>query len=59
MAVQFSGDFEDEPPMSLVERLRQWEGEYHYPAGLLAEAADRIEELEQELEQLLKRERRS
>ena len=58
MAVQFGKDSGDQPPMSLVERLRHWEGDYHYPAGLLTEAADRIEELEKELEQL-KRLRRS
>jgi hypothetical protein len=32
--------------LSLVERLRLWEGEYRYPPGLLLEAAQRIAELE-------------
>lgn len=32
--------------------LRQFEGEYHYPNGLLSDAADYIDALEQELERL-------
>ena len=34
--------------------LRQFEGEYHYPNGLLSDAADYIDALERELEQLKK-----
>jgi hypothetical protein len=51
VAVQFADDLPEEP-RPLAERLRHWEGEYHYPAGLLLEAAERIEELERQLEAL-------
>ena len=32
--------------------LRTFEGEYHYPNGLLADAADYIDALEREIERL-------
>ena len=42
-----------EPPQSekqsLAWRLRNWEGEYHYPSGLLDEAAAALERLEAEV----------
>lgn len=31
------------PAEELVRLLRIWEGEYHYPGGLLAQAADALE----------------
>jgi hypothetical protein len=35
--------------MSLVDKLDFWEGEYHYPDGLMKTAADRIRDLEASL----------
>lgn len=37
----------------IVKRLRYWEGEYHYPAGLLTEAAFAIEIYRQALEKIV------
>ena len=52
MAVHFGDEPEALDLAPLPERLRKWEAENHSPAGLLLEAADRIEQLERELEQL-------
>lgn len=41
------------PKRDLVEELRNWEGEYHYPAGLLNEAANEIERLRGALADIL------
>jgi hypothetical protein len=38
--------------MTLINRLREWEGEYHYPAGLMTEAADALQRLEEEAARL-------
>lgn len=38
---------------TLPEELRHWEGEYHFPAGLLNRAADAIENLEARYRDLL------
>jgi hypothetical protein len=35
--------------LSLVDQLDFWDGEYHYPDGLMKTAADRIRELEASL----------
>lgn len=37
---------------TLVEELDYWEGEYHYPAGLLRSAATRIRNLEEVLQMI-------
>jgi len=37
----------------LKEELRYWEGEYNYPSGLLASAANRIDQLEKVLAEVL------
>lgn len=38
--------------LKIQVRLRNFEGEYHYPAGLLNDAADYIDALEREVERL-------
>ena len=45
--------------MTLPEKLRSWEGEYHYPSGLLVEAADHIERLESALRAICRAEETS
>jgi len=37
----------------IKEELRYWEGEYNYPSGLLASAANRIDQLEKALAEIL------
>ena len=37
----------------IKEELRYWEGEYNYPSGLLASAANRIDQLEKVLAEVL------
>lgn len=34
---------------NIVNELRNWEGEYHYPSGLLTRAADEIMRLRRQL----------
>jgi hypothetical protein len=35
--------------MDIVDELTNWEGEYHYPHGLLLRAADQIKQLRAEV----------